>query len=43
MINKRAIEAGDIMLQDINDCNLPFGGKVIIFGRDFRQVLPVVP
>ncbi|KAL5581528.1 hypothetical protein UlMin_013970 [Ulmus minor] len=43
MINKRAIEAVDIMLQDINDCNLPFGGKVIIFSGDFRQVLPVVP
>ncbi|KAL5573665.1 hypothetical protein UlMin_023262 [Ulmus minor] len=43
MINKRAIEAVDIMLQDINECNLPFGGKIIIFGRDFRQVLPVVP
>ncbi|KAL5562048.1 hypothetical protein UlMin_031795 [Ulmus minor] len=43
MINKKAIEAIDIMLQDINDYNLPFGGKVIIFGRDFRQVLPIVP
>ncbi|KAL5563724.1 hypothetical protein UlMin_033471 [Ulmus minor] len=43
MINKRAIEVVDIMLQDINECNLPFGGKIIIFGGDFRQVLPVVP
>ncbi|KAL5543450.1 hypothetical protein UlMin_007234 [Ulmus minor] len=43
MINKRAIEAVDIMLQDINESNLPFGGKIIIFGRDFRQVLLVVP
>ena len=31
------------MLQDINESNLPFGGKIIIFGGDFRQVLPVVP
>jgi ATP-dependent DNA helicase PIF1 len=23
--------------------SLPFGGKVTVFGRDFRQVLPVVP
>ncbi|KAL5571471.1 hypothetical protein UlMin_021068 [Ulmus minor] len=43
MINKRAIEAVNIMLQDINESNLPFGGKIIIFGGDFRQVLPVVP
>ncbi|KAL5580073.1 hypothetical protein UlMin_012515 [Ulmus minor] len=43
MINKRAREAVDIMLQDINECNLPFSGKIIIFGGDFRQVLPVVP
>ena len=42
MINKRAIEVVDIMLQDINESNLPFGGKIIIFGGDFRQVLPVV-
>jgi hypothetical protein len=24
-------------------CELPFGGKVMVFGGDFRQVLPVVP
>ncbi|XP_042978896.1 uncharacterized protein LOC122309468 [Carya illinoinensis] len=32
----------DKMLQDINDTNIPFGGKVIVFGGDFRQVLPVI-
>ena len=42
MINKQAIEALDLMLQDINDSNLPFGGKVMVFGGDFRQVLPVI-
>lgn len=31
-----------MMLQDINECKLPFGGKVIIFGGDFRQVLPII-
>ena len=24
-------------------CVMPFGGKVVVFGGDFRQVLPVVP
>jgi hypothetical protein len=23
-------------------CNAPFGGKVMIMGGDFRQVLPVI-
>jgi hypothetical protein len=22
---------------------LPFGGKVVVFGGDFRQILPVIP
>ncbi|KAK3221100.1 hypothetical protein Dsin_015070 [Dipteronia sinensis] len=30
------------MLQDVNDNELQFGGKVIVFGGDFRQILPVV-
>ena len=30
------------MLQDINDSKQLFGGKVVVFGGDFRQVLPVV-
>ena len=43
MINKQAIEALNNMLQDIDECNLLFGGKVIILGGDFRQVLPIIP
>ena len=43
MIDWQAIEALDVMLQDIYECNLPFGGKVVVFGGDFRQVLPLVP
>ncbi|XP_042962473.1 uncharacterized protein LOC122296740 [Carya illinoinensis] len=31
------------MLKDINDSELSFGEKVIIFGGDFRQILFVVP
>lgn len=42
MVNRCAIEAVDKMLKDITDCNLPFEGKVVVFGGDFRQVLPVV-
>lgn len=42
MIPKHAIEAIDRMLRDISNSNLPFAGKVILLGRDFRQTLPVV-
>ncbi|XP_074300465.1 uncharacterized protein LOC141631736 [Silene latifolia] len=42
MAKKITVEALDLLLKDINDCDLPFGGKVIVFGGDFRQVLPVV-
>ena len=38
-----ALEAADACLRDICDNDLPFGGKVVVFGGDFRQVLPVVP
>jgi ATP-dependent DNA helicase PIF1 len=30
-------------LHDVMGCELPFGRKVMVFGGDFRQVLPVVP
>ncbi|XP_062099897.1 uncharacterized protein LOC133805754 [Humulus lupulus] len=43
MISKYVIEALDVTLKDINDCNLPFGGKMIVLGGDFRQVLPIIP
>ncbi|XP_022030875.1 uncharacterized protein LOC110931807 [Helianthus annuus] len=49
MIHKHAFEALDRTLKDIlmsdgsNSEALPFGGKVIVFGGDFRQILPVVP
>jgi ATP-dependent DNA helicase PIF1 len=28
---------------DVANKTLPFGGKTIVFGRDFRQILPVIP
>jgi hypothetical protein len=43
MTKRQAVETLDRSLQDIMDCNEPFGGKVVVFGGDFRQVLPVVP
>ncbi|KAK9148526.1 hypothetical protein Scep_007283 [Stephania cephalantha] len=43
MSNKQHIEALDSMLRDVTDKDIPFGGKVIVFCGDFRQVLPVVP
>ena len=42
MTKRQAVEALDRSLQDITGCGSKFGGKVIVFGGDFRQVLPVV-
>jgi hypothetical protein len=42
MTKRQAVETLDRSLQDIMGCPLPFGGKVVVFGGDFRQVLPVV-
>ncbi|XP_023889393.2 uncharacterized protein LOC136067557 [Quercus suber] len=43
MSKRQTMEAFQEMLQDIMDNGSQFGGKVIVFGSDFRQVLPVVP
>ncbi|KAG7572539.1 P-loop containing nucleoside triphosphate hydrolase [Arabidopsis suecica] len=45
MMSKHCFESLDRSLSDIckNGDNKPFGGKVIVFGGDFRQVLPVIP
>ncbi|CAN7119900.1 unnamed protein product, partial [Brassica rapa subsp. narinosa] len=44
MMNKHCFEALDRSLSDIvgKHKNKPFGGKVVVFGGDFRQVLPVI-
>lgn len=46
MAHKFCFEALDKSLRDImsysNNANSPFGGKVIVFGGDFRQILPVI-
>ncbi|XP_050896077.1 uncharacterized protein LOC127102785 [Lathyrus oleraceus] len=42
MINRYCVEALDRSLQDIMNINAPFGGKIMIMGGDFRQVLPII-
>jgi hypothetical protein len=43
MTKRQTVEALDKSMRDIMDePNIPFGGKTIVFGGDFRQVLPVV-
>ncbi|GKD91792.1 ATP-dependent DNA helicase PIF1-like protein [Tanacetum coccineum] len=49
MINRLAYEAFDRTLRDIctgtytANSDKVFGGKVVVFGGDFRQILPVIP
>lgn len=43
MTRREAVETLDRSLQDIMESSELFGGKVMVFGGDFRQVLPVVP
>ena len=43
MVPSLALEAIDRMLRDITNTDMPFGGKIILLGGDFRQVLTVIP
>ncbi|XP_071933712.1 uncharacterized protein [Coffea arabica] len=42
MAKRKSIEEFNEMLQDLMQTNLAFGGKIIVFGGDFRQTLPMV-
>jgi hypothetical protein len=43
MTKRQAVEALDYSMRDVmGQKDLPFGGKTIVFGGDFRQVLPIV-
>ncbi|KAL6865420.1 hypothetical protein ACP4OV_016571 [Aristida adscensionis] len=42
MTKRQAVEALDRSMQNIMNCASPFGGKVVVLGGDFRQVLPVI-
>ena len=43
MASKHSVMCINRLLKDIMGNDVPFGGKIIILGGDFRQVLPVVP
>ncbi|CAH9083785.1 unnamed protein product, partial [Cuscuta epithymum] len=49
MVHKHCFEALDRTLRDIMrftnpmSLDIPFGGKTVVFGGDFRQILPVIP
>jgi len=49
MMHKHCFEAVDRTFRDIlkkvdsRNKHIPFGGKVVVFGGDFRQILPVMP
>ena len=42
MMHSSAFHAVDALLRDIMANNIPFGGKIIVMGGDFRQTPPVV-
>lgn len=44
MMSRHCFESLDRSLSDIikTGYGKPFGGKVVVFGGDFRQVLPVI-
>ncbi|XP_054789485.1 uncharacterized protein LOC129295029 [Prosopis cineraria] len=43
MVKKHYVEAFDRTMKDIMRDDRIFGGKVVVFGGDFRQILPVLP
>ena len=43
MVPKFALEVVDRLFRQIMKLDLPFGGKCILLGGDFRPILPVVP
>uniref|UniRef100_A0A8R1EI30 ATP-dependent DNA helicase n=1 Tax=Caenorhabditis japonica TaxID=281687 RepID=A0A8R1EI30_CAEJA len=42
MISKTALETADFVLRDLPDSPFSFGGKRIVLGGDFSQILPVI-
>ena len=42
MADRKVIKCIERTLRDIMGCDDIFGGKVVVFSGDFRQILPVV-
>ena len=42
MAHRHHLEAFDRTLRDVTGSDEPFGGKVLVLGGDFRQILPVI-
>ena len=43
MLSLDELHVIDRMLRDITGNDVPFGGKIMVFGGDFRQTLPIIP
>lgn len=43
MSSRFTLEAVDITLRDLMGCDEVNGGKIVLYGGDFRQTLPVMP
>eukprot|EP00959_Pyramimonas_sp_CCMP1952_P418038 8758443-Pyramimonas_sp.AAC.1 len=43
MAPREALQCVGDLLRDLMDSDAPFGGKILLMGGDFRQVLPVMP
>jgi len=41
MVPKFALEIIDKKLKELTNVNLPFGGRIMIIGGDFKQILPI--
>ena len=43
MLSSTALEVIEVSLRQLMGNDIPFGGKIIVLGGDFRQIPPVIP
>ena len=43
MAHRENIESLDMLLRDLCLPNVPFGGKVVVFGGDLCQTVSIIP